>query len=79
MTIVYLPNTGYTYPSNKATAQLQYTKEKTREMIENGVAVVTQNGDKDWGVCLGCAILGKTSANLAEACHACFKRYCYYS
>ncbi|KAL3443258.1 lysophospholipase [Aspergillus insuetus] len=78
ITIVYLPNTAYTYPSNKDTSQLQYTKEETRKMVENGMAVATQNGDEAWGVCLGCAIMGKTSANLPKACDVCFKRYCYY-
>ncbi|KAJ0416684.1 lysophospholipase [Aspergillus carlsbadensis] len=77
ITIVYLPNTAYTFPSNVPTAKLQYSKAETRAMIRNGVAVATQDGEEGWGVCLGCAILRKTEAVLPEACEACFGKYCY--
>ncbi|KAL2825664.1 lysophospholipase [Aspergillus pseudoustus] len=77
MTIVYLPNSAYTYPSNKGTAKLQYSKTETRKIIENGMAVATQNGNEAWGACLGCAILRKTDTKLPQSCDICFKKYCY--
>ncbi|KNG80620.1 hypothetical protein ANOM_011136 [Aspergillus nomiae NRRL 13137] len=77
ITIVYLPNNAQTYMSNMATSKLQYSKIETRRMIENGMAVATQNGDEAWASCLGCAILRKTDSKLPRACDTCFRKYCY--
>ena len=77
LTIVFLPNVNYTFPSNQPTLRLQYSKNDTDAMIANGVLVGTQNGDSCWPTCLGCAISKKTGEPLPEACQACFEKYCY--
>ncbi|KAF1988956.1 lysophospholipase [Aulographum hederae CBS 113979] len=77
LTIVYLPNTNYTYPSGQPTLKLQYSVAETDGMVANGVAVGTQNGDANWPTCLGCAILQKSGTTLPTACTACFSKYCY--
>lgn len=78
VTIVYLPNTNYTYGSNMPTSKYKYDPEETRGMIANGNAVATQNGDAGWGLCLACGIMKKEAgATLPEGCDACFSQYCY--
>jgi lysophospholipase len=77
ITIVYIPNTAYTYQSNVATAQLQYEKNETDSMVANGVQMISQGGDAAWGTCLGCAIMSKSGATLPSECQACFNKYCY--
>jgi lysophospholipase len=79
VTIVYMPNYNYTTASNVSTSQLVYSKTQTNEMVANGVAIASVNGDKNWPVCLGCALLKKTGATLPTACTACFEKYCYTS
>jgi lysophospholipase len=76
-TIVYLPNTNYTYASNVATSDLQYSKSATAGIIANGVQIASQDGDANWGTCLGCAIMKKTGQALPSDCTACFTKYCY--
>jgi lysophospholipase len=76
-TIVYLPNNNYTYASNIDTVIIQTSKEQTAGIIANGNAIATQNGDEQWPVCLGCAVMKKTGGALPEACGACFDKYCY--
>lgn len=77
LTIVYLPNVNYTYASNTATAMLQYSKNQTDAMIANGNLIATQDGDAEWPVCLGCAVMKKSNTTLPAACEACFEKYCY--
>jgi lysophospholipase len=79
ITIIFLPNTMFTFPSNVATAKLQCAREETQGMIRNRLAFGTQDGYEGWATCLGCAILRKTEAAavLPEACGACFEKYCY--
>lgn len=77
LTVVYLPNVNYTYPSNQPTARLQYASSDTDAMIANGVLIGTQNGDANWPTCLGCAIVKKTGDTLPSDCTACFTEYCY--
>ena len=79
LTIVWLPNVNYTYASNPATAQVDYTKAETDGIIGNGNAIATQNGTAGWPTCLGCAIQMKTGATLPKACSTCFSTYCYSS
>ncbi|KAF2097096.1 lysophospholipase [Rhizodiscina lignyota] len=77
LTIIYLPNTAYTYNSGQSTAKLEYTVAETDAMIANGVQIATQNGTSGWPTCLGCAIVKKTGGTLPSACTACFNKYCY--
>ena len=77
ITIVYLPNTEYSFPSNQSTTRLLYSKADTDGMIGNGMQIATQNGDKDWPTCLACAVMMKTTGGLPWACKACFAKYCY--
>lgn len=77
LTIVYLPNVNYTFPSNEPTAKLQYEPAETDGMVANGVQVASQGGDAGWPTCLGCAIVKKTGGAMPAACAACFVKYCY--
>lgn len=78
VTIVYLPNTAYSFASGVSTYQLEYSEVETDEMIANGVQIATQGGSETWGTCLGCAIMMKTGRELPEDCEECFEEYCYY-
>jgi lysophospholipase len=75
--IVYLPNTDYVFASNQSTLKLQYTVEETAGMIDNGVAIATQNGTENWPFCLACGIMN-AAEQLPEGCDECFAEYCYY-
>ena len=78
ITIVYLPNVNYTFPSNEPTSKLEYSASDTDAMIANGVQIAAKGGDPLWPTCLGCAFLKKTAgATLPAACGACFSTYCY--
>lgn len=79
ITIIYLPNAEYTYPSNVATSQLIYPKAESGDVIANGVKIATQGDDAKWPTCLGCAFMEKTGQVLPGDCEACFKEYCYSS
>lgn len=46
MTIVYVPNVGYTFSSNEPTAKLEYAPDQTEGMIANGVLVGSYDGDE---------------------------------
>jgi lysophospholipase len=78
ITIVYLPNFNFTYASNTATAQLEYSETETAGIIANGVSIAIQDGKEGWGTCLGCALMMKTGQALPVDCEACFEEYCYY-
>ncbi|XMA14846.1 hypothetical protein WAI453_007637 [Rhynchosporium graminicola] len=78
VTIVYLPNTAYTYASGTPTVKLTYTEKETDAMIANGVGIGTQGGDGEWGTCLACAVMMKSGQALPGECEACFERYCYF-
>jgi lysophospholipase len=77
LTIIYLPNTNYTYASNIATAQFDYSINETRAMIANGNKIMTQNDDQDWPICLGCGIAHKSVRRMPGQCKACLEKYCY--
>lgn len=81
VTVIYLPNAEWTYPSNTSTLQLQYTSAETKAMIENGNAVATQGDDEAWGTCLACAVMLKQvgQENLPQGCAACLEQYCWYA
>ncbi|KAF7563622.1 hypothetical protein G7046_g541 [Stylonectria norvegica] len=82
--IVYIPNYPYIYASNISTFQMTINQTELSAIIENGYAVATQlNGtrDKDWPVCVGCAILSRsfdrTKTTIPDKCQECFTNYCW--
>jgi lysophospholipase len=77
LTIVWLPNTKYTYDSNKSSLQDNYTPAEITGMLSNGNAIATQNGAANWPQCLSCAVMQKSGATLPAACTACFSQYCF--
>ncbi|KAJ0124003.1 hypothetical protein J7T55_012476 [Diaporthe amygdali] len=79
VTVVYLPNSNWTYASNTATLQLTYTSAATNAMISNGNQIATQGEDASWGTCLACGIMLKEAgrANLPSECEACLTQYCW--
>ena len=77
ITIVYLPNQEYTYPSGQSTAKLQYTAAETDAMIANGQQIASKGGDPDWPLCLACGIMKKAGGTIPGACTACYDEYCY--
>lgn len=74
LTIVYMPNVNYTFPSNESTSKLQYSKAETDAMIANGVQIAAKGGDPGWPTCLGCAFTMKMGTKLPAAC---FSNYCF--
>lgn len=81
VTVVYLPNSDWTYASNTSTLQLTYTASQTEGMIQNGNQVATQGGDEYWAGCLACGLMLKEvgQANLPSGCAACLADYCWYA
>ena len=77
ITIIYLPNHNYTFPSGQSTAKLQYSPSETDGMIKNGGQVATYGGNSTFPECLGCAIVKKTGSALPTACAKCFTDFCY--
>ena len=77
ITIIYLPNHNYTYPSGQSTSKLQYSPSETDGMIKNGIQVATYGGSATFPECLGCAIVKKTGGVLPAACTSCFTTFCY--
>lgn len=79
VTVVYLPNSDWTYASNTSTMQLQYTADETNAMIANGNAVASQGDDAGFAKCLACGIMLKEvgKANLPTGCDTCLSDYCW--
>ena len=77
VTIVYLPNVNYTFPSNEPTAKLEYTEAETEGMVDNGIQIATEGGNAMWPTCLACAVMMKTGDKLPSSCGSCFDTYCY--
>ncbi|CAK4021596.1 Lysophospholipase 2 [Lecanosticta acicola] len=78
LTLIWLPNVDYVYPSNQSTFKFEYTQKETAGMLLNGNAIATQNGTEGWGFCLACGIMnGK--ADLPSGCAECLEKYCYKS
>lgn len=77
ITIVYLPNYNYTFPSGESTAKLEYLPSETSGMISNGGEVATMGGSATFPTCLACAIAKKTGDALPAACTTCFSTFCY--
>lgn len=68
LTIIYLPNIGYSTQSNTSTAHA---------MMENGIKIATKDGEEGWAECLGCSTLEKRKLELPGACGGCLDDYCY--
>jgi len=79
VTIIWIPNVNYVFPSNISTEQFIYSEAQTTGVIANGQAVIAQNGTAGWGTCLGCALMEKQGGALPTECTACFSTYCYYA
>jgi lysophospholipase len=77
LTIIYLPNVNYSFPSNQDTLRLEYHPEETDGMIQNGVDIANQGGRTEWSFCVACAIMGKSGPSLPQPCKICFNMYCY--
>jgi lysophospholipase len=77
LTIIYLPNVEYSFPSNQSTLRLDYSPDETEGMIRNGVDIVRQGGQTGWGFCIGCAVMAKVETQLPASCKKCFDLYCY--
>lgn len=77
VTIVYLPNYNYTFPSGESTEKLEYLPSETSGMIANGGDVATMGGSATFPTCLACAIAKKTGGTLPAACTRCFSTFCY--
>ncbi|KAK0347300.1 Lysophospholipase 1 [Friedmanniomyces endolithicus] len=82
--IVYLPNAPYVYNSNVSTFDLSYNDTERNAIVLNGYNGATQgNGtlDKQWGTCVGCAILSRsldrTGTTVPDVCKQCFSKYCW--
>jgi len=77
VTIVYLPNYNYTFPSGESTFKAEYSAAETSGMIMNGGQVATDGGNKGFPLCLACAVVKKTGDVLPAGCAACFATFCY--
>lgn len=77
ITIIFIPNYNYTYPSGQSTDKIQYYVNQTIGMIGNGVAIANEGGKAGWPLCLACGIMKKSGEKLAAGCDGCFKEYCY--
>ena len=76
-TIIWLPLVSYTSPpSNINTFSLRLDKATIDNLIRNGNLIATQNDEPDWPICLGCAIVVKSSKSLPPKCEACLQKYC---
>ncbi|KAF5660283.1 lysophospholipase plb2 [Fusarium heterosporum] len=76
-TIIYIPNFNYTFESDQPTSKIQYFRNETVGMIDNGVEVGNYGGKYNWPLCLACGIMRKQDAKLPKGCVACFKEYCF--
>lgn len=77
ITIVYLPNHNYTFPSGQSTSKLQYSPAETDGMINNGGQVATYGGNTRFAKCLGCVVVKKSGTTLPADCAQCFTDFCY--
>lgn len=76
VTIVWLPLTSYSFPTNINTFDLSESRKRVGGLIANGNRVATQNNDPQWAACLACAILHKWTLSVPDNCVACFQKYC---
>ena len=77
VTIIYLPNHNYTFPSGESTEKVQYAPSETEGMISNGQQVATFGMNASFAECLACAVVKKTGETLPSGCQTCFGTFCY--
>jgi lysophospholipase len=77
LTIIYLPNVNYSYPSNQPTSKFQYFPNETAGMIANGNLIATQNEEDGWPLCLACGIMHKSFSSVPSDCDDCLTKYCW--
>ena len=82
--VLYLANAPYSAYTNYSYAQSQTSREQISEIFTNSFNQVTQaNGtlDSEWPVCLGCAVIDRSLAQMGtqrtKQCQNCFDRYCW--
>lgn len=90
--IVYTSNSNYSFPSNKSTFQLSYTKTEIDGMIENGFNLATFKNSTFYSICIRCAILKRefdrillkqnkfydgSYFEIPKTCKQCFDRFCW--
>ncbi|KAF4991744.1 hypothetical protein FGRMN_7634 [Fusarium graminum] len=76
-TIIFIPNFNYTFESGQPTSKIQYLRNETVGMIDNGVEVGNYGGKGNWPLCLACGVVKKKGGRLPKGCAACFKEYCF--
>jgi lysophospholipase len=76
-TIIFIPNFNYTFESGQPTSKIQYYRNETVGMINNGVEVGNYGGKDNWSLCLACGIMKNQDGQLPEGCAACFEEYCF--
>lgn len=78
ITIIYLPNRKYVFPSNISSFHLNYSREDVFNMIANGNMVATNGKDKRWPYCLACGLLLRVNkGKLPSGCAGCLQKYCW--
>ena len=82
--VVYIPNSPYTFNSNRSTTDMSYSTADRDSMIENGYNIFTRGNatfDANWHACVGCAIVHRqqerTGKPQTAQCKQCFKNYCW--
>jgi len=83
-TILYLPNSQWIptgqMQANQSTMTQKYSATETDYMIENARQNVNQGGDKEWPLCVACAMMKNFqhfTGSLKNKCQSCFQKYCY--
>lgn len=81
VTVIYLPNSDWTYASNVSTLQLTFTVAETEGLISNGNGIAAQGDDEAWAGCLACGLMLKEvgASSLPSGCDACLAEYCWYA
>lgn len=76
MTLIYMPNVAYVYPSTVSTSAKGLPEEEVLGFVRNGNAIAQNNGSETWATCVGCFLMQKSSNRLPASCDACFDEYC---
>lgn len=80
VTIIFLPNVQLAnngVEANQPSSRFDWTVKDIRGVIKNGNLVATQNGDKDWPLCLACGLTQSSRGIVPSKCDACLRHYCY--
>jgi lysophospholipase len=79
ITIVYLPNKQYSFPSNIPDWTMKYSTNDVAAMLQNGNQVATFDGNEVYKTCFACVLLWKTheGKGLPLSCHQCMETFCF--